>query len=306
LYLKVIDTLSEGFSAANRRLWIVAIPILFDVFLWLGPKATVGPRLASLVQTGFPAQYSGYEALVQQTLAGFNLFSLAAMYLPSLVVRLDSAPLASLTSNLAVNSPTAFLLAALAIVLAGLWLGCLYLGLIAQVVRDGQTNLRVLASAVWRYWRRLVAFLVIVAGLLLLAAVPFGLAYLVVSSVSPTAGDFLAFLVQIALLWAIVYLFFAVQALLLSDVGPVQAIQLSVAVIAGNFWAAVTLIGLTFLISMGLPLAWQLIAANPAGLAVAIIGNAYIGTGVAAAAFLFYQERLERLKPAATTLQEIR
>lgn len=302
--MKVIDTLSEGFGAANRRLWIIAIPILFDLFLWLGPKAVVGPGLANLVQADVPSQYSGYEALVQQTVASFNLFSLAAMYLPSLVVRLDSAPLASLTAHLAVNSPTAFLLAALAIVLAGLWLACVYLGLIAQVVRDGQTNLRLLASAVWRYWRRLVAFLIIVAGLLMLAAVPFGLAYLLASSFSAVAGDFLAFLLQIALLWAIVYLFFAVEALLLSDVGPVQAIRLSITVIAGNFWAAVTLIGLTFLISLGLPLAWQLIAAYPAGLAVGIIGNAYIGTGVAAAAFLFYQERLERLKSAATP-QEI-
>ena len=302
--MKVIDTLSEGFGAANRRLWIIAIPILFDLFLWLGPKAVVGPGLANLVQADVPSQYSGYEGLLQQTVASFNLFSLAAMYLPSLVVRLDSAPLASLTGHLAVNSPTVFLLAALAIVLAGLWLACVYLGLIAQVVRDGQTNLRLLASAVWRYWRRLVAFLIIVAGLLMLAAVPFGLAYLLASSFSAAAGDFLAFLLQIALLWAIVYLFFAVEALLLSDVGPVQAIRLSITVIAGNFWAAVTLIGLTFLISLGLPLAWQLIAAYPAGLAVGIIGNAYIGTGVAAAAFLFYQERLERLKSAATP-QEI-
>ncbi|HVA23647.1 MAG TPA: hypothetical protein VMW62_04570, partial [Chloroflexota bacterium] len=208
--------------------------------------------------------------------------------------------------NLALNSPGAFLLAAVISVLAGLWLGCLYLGLIAQVVRDGRTDLRLLASAVWRYWRRLVAFLFIVGALLLLAAAPFGLAYAIVSSASPAAGELLAFLLQIALIWAIVYLFFAVEALLLSDVGPVRAIRLSVRVITGNFWAAVSLIGLTFLISLGLPLAWQLIAANPAGLAVGIIGNAYIGTGVAAAAFLFYQERLERLKPAATTPQEIR
>ena len=302
--MKVIDTLSEGFGAANRRLWIIAIPILFDFFLWLGPKAVVGPGLANLVQADVPSQYSGYEALLQQAVASFNLFSLAAMYLPSLVVRLDTAPLASLAGHLAVNSPTAFLLAAVAIVLAGLWLACVYLGLIAQVVRDGQTNLRLLAGAVWRYWRRLVAFLIIVAGLLMLAAVPFGLAYLLASSISSAAGDILAFLLQIALLWAIVYLFFGVEALLLSDVGPLQAIRLSITVIAGNFWAAVTLIGLTFLISLGLPLAWQLIAAYPAGLAVGIIGNAYVGTGVAAAAFLFYQERLERLKSAATP-QEI-
>lgn len=303
--MKVIDTLSEGFGAANRRLWIIAIPILFDLFLWLGPKAVVGPGLAKLVQSDVPAQYSAYEALLQQTVASFNLFSLAAMYLPSLVVRLDGAPLVSLTTHLPVDSPTLLLAGAVAIMLAGLWLACVYLGLIAQVVRDGQTNLALLARAVWRYWRRLVAFLIIVAGLLVLAAVPFGVAYLLVSAISPTAADLLAFLVQIALIWAIVYLFFAVDALLLSDVGPIQAIRLSITVIAGNFWAAVTLIGLTFLISLGLPLAWQRIATNPAGLALGIIGNAYVGTGMAAAAFLFYQERLERLKSAAVTSQEI-
>ncbi|HEX6511495.1 MAG TPA: hypothetical protein VF157_04295, partial [Chloroflexota bacterium] len=235
----------------------------------------------------------------------FNLFSLAAIYVPSLVVRLDSTPLASMTATLALNSPLAFLAAAAGILLAGLWLACFYLGLIAQIVRDGRTNLRVMASAVWRYWRRLIAFLLVVAISLCLAAIPFGLAYVVISQVSPVAGDFLAFLLQVALIWAVVYLFFAIEALLLSDVGPLQAIRLSVAVIATNFWAAVTLIGLTFLITLGLPLAWQVIAAYPAGLTLGIVGNAYIGSGVAAAAFLFYQERLERLKTARTS-QEIR
>lgn len=304
--MKVIDTLSEGFGAANRRLWIIAIPILLDVFLWLGPKVMVGPHLSQLVQADMPAQYAAYQALVQQTLAGFNLFSLAAIYLPSLVVRLDSTPLDGLASVLAINSPGGFLLASAGAVMAGLWIACLYLGLIAQVVRDGQTNLRLLATAVWRYWRRLIAFLLLVAVILAVLAIPFGLGYLVLSAASPGAGELLAFLVQMAFIWAIVYLFFSIQALLLSDAGPVQAIRLSVAVIASNFWAAITLIGLTFLITLGLPLAWQLIAVNPAGLAVGIIGNAYIGTGVAAAGFLFYKERLERLKTAANAPQEIR
>ncbi len=305
--MKVIDTLSEGFGAANRRIWIIVIPILFDVFLWLGPKATLGPHLAQMVQADLPAPYSGYEQLVQQIVAGFNIFSLAATYLiPSLVAKLDSTPLVSVTSDLAVNSPLAFVALTAGTVLVGLWLGCLYMGLVAQVVRDGHTDLRVLVVAVWRYWRRLIAFLLLVMLILAAVAMPFGLAYVLLSSVSPDAGQFLALLVEIAVIWSIVYLYFTLQALLLSDAGPVQAIRLSVAVIASNFWAAITLIGLTFLITIGLPIAWQLIATHPAGLAVAIIGNAYIGTGVAAAGFLFYQERLERLKAAAQTRQEIR
>jgi hypothetical protein len=305
--LKVIDTLSEGFGTANRRLWIVAIPILVDLFLWLGPKATIGPALSTAVQANFPQQYDGYEALVQQTIASFNLFSLAVVYLPSLVVRLDATPLASFTTDMAVNSPLSFMLLAAGVFLAGLWVSCLYLGLIAQVVRDGRTNLGLMARAVWRYWSRLIAFLAVVVVALAVAAIPFGLAYLIVSSANATAGEFLAFLVQIAFIWAIVYMFFAIEALLLSEVGPLQAIRLSIVVIASNFWAAITLIGLSFLITLGLPLAWQFIAPYPAGLVLAILGNAYIGTGVAAAGFLFYQERLERLKTlAARSTQEIR
>ncbi|MBV9119630.1 MAG: hypothetical protein JOZ39_02900 [Chloroflexi bacterium] len=297
--MKVIDTLSEGFGAANRRLWIIAIPILFDLFLWLGPKATVGPGLTRLVQTGFPEQYAAYSALIEQTLASFNLFSLAAVYLPSLVVRLDATPLAAFSTDLAINSPLAFAGIALLITLGGLWLACLYLGLLAQVVRDGATNLRVMATAVWRYWSRLIGFLLLVGCALVVGAIPFGIAFVLLSSFSATAGQFLAFVIQVALIWAVVYLFFAIEALLLSDVGPLQAIKLSVAVIAGNFWASIGLIGLTFLITLGLPLAWQVIAQYPAGLVAAIVGNAYIGTGVAAAGFLFYKERLERLTAAS-------
>lgn len=307
--MKVIDTLSEGFSAANRRPWIVAIPMLVDLLLWLGPKVTIGPHLAGSLESGLPQQYSGYGALIRQTVSGFNLLSLlAVVYLPSLVTRLDHPAAVGLVSNLAINSAGRLLLLAALTLLAGLWLSCLYLGLVAQVVRDGTTNARVMAVLVWRYWRRLIGFLALLILLLGLAAIPIGLIYTILASLSPTAGEFVAFIVQIALIWALVYLFFAVQALMLSDARPMRAIRLSVTVIANNFWAALALIGLTFLITLGLPLAWQVIAATPAGVVAGIVGNAYIATGVTAAAFLFYKERVERLNATATahTPQEAR
>jgi hypothetical protein len=39
--LGVIDSLSKGFSTISRHLWILLIPILLDVFLWLGPQASI-------------------------------------------------------------------------------------------------------------------------------------------------------------------------------------------------------------------------------------------------------------------------
>lgn len=297
--MNVIDTLTAGFSAANKRLWIIAIPIVVDLFLWLGPKLVAGPSLAGLVETNLPPQYVGYGSGVQQLVAGFNLFSVLVLYVPSLIVRMDSiGPLASSAPVAPVDSLGLFMLAGVAIGLAGLFLGCIYLGFVAQLVRDGKTNIQQLAAAVLRYWSRVVLFLLLVAGALAVSAIPLGIAYLILASISPTAGEFLALLVQIAIIWMVVYLYFAVQAVLLNDVGPIQAMRFSVMVISRNFWASITFMGITFLVTVGLPIVWEFIAANPAGLLLGIVGNAYIGTGLAVAGFLFYRDRLARVQQA--------
>ncbi|MDE3074082.1 MAG: hypothetical protein KGJ86_01520 [Chloroflexota bacterium] len=300
--MNVIDTLSAGFSAANRRLWIAVIPIVVDLFLWLGPKLVAGPALATQIESLLHQQYAGAGLGLQQIVASFNLFSALVLYLPSLIVRLDSiAPLASAAPVIPVGSPWLFLLGGVAILLAGLWISCLYLGFLGQLVRGSATNVLALLSAVWRYWGRVALFLLLAALALGVAAIPLSVAYLFLTSLSAAAGDFVALIIQIGIVWAIVYLFFTVEAVVLNDVGPVRAARYSIMVISRNFWASVTFVGLTFLISLGLPIAWQLIAGNPAGLVVGIIGNAYIGTGISAAGFLFYQDRLERVQRAAAT-----
>src|SRR5579883_3162389 len=38
----VIETLSAGFDQVNRVLWVVALPVLVDLFLWLGPRLSSG------------------------------------------------------------------------------------------------------------------------------------------------------------------------------------------------------------------------------------------------------------------------
>ena len=39
----VIDTLTAGYSVVNRSPWVLLIPILLDVFLWLGPQISLAP-----------------------------------------------------------------------------------------------------------------------------------------------------------------------------------------------------------------------------------------------------------------------
>src|ERR687883_1725823 len=39
----VIDTLSAGYVALNRQLWVLLVPILVDLLLWLGPHVSYSP-----------------------------------------------------------------------------------------------------------------------------------------------------------------------------------------------------------------------------------------------------------------------
>ena len=41
--LGIIDTISAGFGMVNKRLWLIIIPILLDVVLWLGPRISIAP-----------------------------------------------------------------------------------------------------------------------------------------------------------------------------------------------------------------------------------------------------------------------
>jgi hypothetical protein len=58
-----IDILSEGFSAINRRLWLVLIPLIINIVFWYGPQISFTPIFAELA-TSFATVNS---AQIEQT-----------------------------------------------------------------------------------------------------------------------------------------------------------------------------------------------------------------------------------------------
>ena len=41
----MIETLTAGYGAINRHLWVLLLPILVDVFLWIGPHVSYSPLI---------------------------------------------------------------------------------------------------------------------------------------------------------------------------------------------------------------------------------------------------------------------
>ena len=308
----VIDTLSAGYAAINRQLWVLVLPIVVDLFLWLGPQVSYSPlvdpalaRASQLVSQATRASNGGAQTAETAAAIEQQRQLLIAMTNDTNVLALVATrgPLAlpSVTSLLGgvgtfsfVRSWMEGLLLLVAALASGLVLGGLFRGLIAQQVREGRSSP---VAATRRLGQDLTRVLAL-TGVLLAVAALLGLPALVVVSfaalVSPAVAVVGILLILAAALFAEVHLFFAVDAIFVSGVGPLTEIQRSVGVARTALTPTLGLVLLTWLILAGMSRVWELLAAAlqpPYGAALGVLGNAYIASGLLAASMIFYKER---------------
>jgi len=311
----VIDTLSAGFTQVNRIPWIIGLPILMDVVLWLVPRVSAAPvfhQLAARLSDIYGnVAGSGLDSTTldqaRQTLGDFDQAAAGFNVLSLLVVNLAGVPSilpTSLTGAIGFQIISGWVLLVVAVLaeLVGTLIGCLYLGALAQQIRDGRFSPLTLVRRVWTYWLSVIGFVALAIGVCLAISIPVGLAIGLVQVVAPGAGTALWYAAlagaQIVAVLLMIYLFFLVDAIVVSEAGPVRAAINSARVVANNFWATVGFIVLVYVISLGMQVIWTAMSKSPIGTVVAIVGNAYVATGLTTASLLYYQSRVSRL-PAA-------
>jgi hypothetical protein len=317
----IIETLSAGFEAVIKRFWILLIPITLDLFLWLGPKVSLYPlmqrglawmqaiavsqpsseALANAQQFWQQANMAQiWEQFGQQfnllyLLPGVNivaLLSLGLLDLPSLAAtNALPNPLADAMPIVQISDGWTVVGLVIAILGGGLFLSVLYQGLIAQEVREEQLNPRYLLRRSWLYWRHLARVALGFLMLLIIVGWPVMLLLFVLGALSPTLMQFLFLLVSIALFWIALYLSLTPHGILLGEEKPVVALLTSVNLIQRNFGSAMFLLLLSRLIRLGLGFVWPLLTRTVPGTVVAIVGNAFVCAGLAAASFIFYRDR---------------
>ena len=295
--MSIIDTLSEGFRTVTRRLWIIIVPVALDVFLWLGPKLSVAPvirdALATLqdamrmmtpggvVDTSLSESFQLMADELQATIGQTNLFALLAwgrLGMPSIAALRPIDP--AVDRIIEVTGGVQMFGLQIALLFAGLLVASLFLSLLGQEVRGEGVRLGVLVQSVPRYWLRLTTILA-----------PLGIALVVAFTTALMLGP-LAFIVAALLAWLLLYVSFVPQAITMADERPLRALWLSFAIVRYNFWPTVGLILLTNVIGSGLSLVWRGVMGTPSGVLLAILGNAYIGSGLTAAAFIFFRDRV--------------
>lgn len=318
----IIDSLAAGFQTVARRPWLLLIPIVLDLFLWLGPKLSMAPVLDQLGVayhdalikeqalferlTGDPSQIEVFDRQMQELLAqlkDINLFSLLAWQMPSLlqsVAQFGPDERLGLPPALIITIPTAgrLAIAIAGLVLVGLFVTSAYSGLIAQYVRTGQFDRSSFFDRLPVNWLRLVGFYLLIA----IIAAGLGLPVLILGGllnlVAPALGAALVWVLLLMALWVIfVLLFFVSEAIFVGDLNPLAAMRSSIQVVRRSFFSSLGLIFLTYLIAVGTFQVWTYLPPTSVSILVAIIGNAFISTGLAAAGMIFYRDRMKDGQP---------
>ncbi len=300
----VIDSLSAGFGVVNQRPWLILLPVLLDLFFLVGPRVSVAPIVGSLlarpdveraVAAGGDASL---EVTRQQLVRAAEEFNLLALLSPGMGSVPSIVPLLGHGTGEFTqigSAGTAFVMALAALVLGAL-LGSMYRAMIAQQITEGELRLRRVPSEAVAAWLRVLGFALLVLSVGTIVVLGLALLTALLTIFAGPLGAFSTALVVTLVLWAQLYLFFAQDAIFVSRVGPLGAIRRSAAVVRANPWAAVSIAVLITLIFVGMAQVWVMLATRASwGLALGIVGNAYIASGLVAASMLFYRERVAML-----------
>lgn len=299
----VIDTLSAGFDLVRKKPWLILPPVILDIGLWLAPRLSVRSMLSDLLRqveaqvAASPEALSGLRESSQMLVAATehaNVLALISSSLPGV----PSMPIPGKTSFFGWLQPSielrfglGFLGLILALLVAGLLIGTFYLGLIAQQVRDGHNSLQALRRRLPVYCLRLIGVFALLTALFMVVGFPLSLTASLLSLVSGSLGWMLMALFFYIGFWIMMYLAFVPAAILLTEDGALRAVWHSFNVVRRNFWSTLGLLVLIYIIQFGIMLVLERLTSSSAGALVAVVANAFIGTGLTTAVFVFYQDR---------------
>lgn len=322
--MNIINYLSEGYRILGRKLYLLAVPVLLDIWLWQMPRLAIGDLLQRFVDFYMATIESQnldveiQDLLVQSSenlsLLGerFNLMGLLVsremMHVPNILVYIEP-PLTAVSREVD-SLPEMLGLTVLFIVLSML-IGVVYMRMLAtrftaaaKAENNAGTNtltesadstafdIVAFITDSARQWLRIILFFFIMICVLLAFYFPTSFVIIFMMMISPAAGAIGATILSAILFMLFFYLYFATIGMVLDDLAIFEAVKRSFKLIRKHFWASIGMILLIYFITQGIGMLLQQVTIyGPAGIVVAILCNAYVGTGLVLALLYFYRER---------------
>jgi hypothetical protein len=310
----LIASLAAGFDTTASHASVILIPILLDLFLWLGPhlrmEAVLRPLIAAFqVLPASPEATMTHEVLLQFS-REFNLLNIIRTLpigIPSLLA--GTMPLTNpfgAASWYELRDTLQFFTWWFMLVVAGWIGGGLYYNWISSVTTPARSTslLRHTAHAVWQT--------IVLSLLWMLTALVVGIPVLMLlgtlTLISPSLAQFALLLGLFFFLWTLPAIFFSAHGIFAYEQNAIASILSSLRMIRFTLPASGLFILSAFLISQGLDFLWRVPPSNSWMTLIGIAGHAFISSALLAASFVYYrnvnswiQLVLDKFKTQATS-----
>jgi hypothetical protein len=309
----LVATLAKGFDAIATHISIIILPVLLDLFLWLGPKlrlqTLLEPLFKQMTAAALPISASLPDpATMQQMwsdfLSGFSLLSVVRTF-PLGVVSLMSASLPGATpfgqpAALEISTYTALLSGWMGLVLLGWVLGCIYYSWIAGITAAPEEkhsftrNLTqsILMSLAW-------------VGIALLVGTPLLLVMSILLALSPSIAQVAIFVLLLFGVWIMMPVFFSPHGIYVYGQNAFASIMKSLKLIRFTLPSSGTFLLVCLLINEGLGYLWAIPPQDSWLTLIAIIGHGFVSTALIASTFIYYREVNIWLKIVMEKLQAL-
>lgn len=303
----VIEAISAGFDRVLHQPWLMIIPIVLDVFLWVGPRmqATAlydqfAPNLkimAADLDTDGQLAVQEMGQLLQDFFGQFNMFSwlsVGVVGVPTVNTGIDaSSPLVTGAppTSLPIGDVKSYLLVLVVLSAIGLVLGGLFWAMLAGPVRDEPFDMAAWLRNGIAIGGQLVVLGVLTLIVVILLMIPLSFLMVTISAISLGLASFLPALLITAVVWVVFYLAFTVHGLALYRLTLNRALRISALIARLYFVPTLGLLALSMVIYFGLGLIWSLFTPDSWLRLIAMAGHAFIAASLAMASLVYYQNR---------------
>ncbi len=296
----IFATISAGFDLTAKHLWLLLIPVVFDVFYWLGPRLRFQTLIEQLLAV-LPAEADGLDQITQ--LASIaprtNLFTTLSVQLVGVPAYMvgptpESTPIP--TQIFELESWTSWFGLFILLSILGLLLTALFYTLIAFALSKQSEVTSQMAAGDWLKrvflnWAGLIGLAVLFVLITLVLYTPLIIIGSILFLIHPALGTVAVMAGLFLIAWVVIVLSMAPFGIVLNRRPIFPAVMESIRLVQANLPAVIYLL-FTILI-IGTILDWLLFAVESGSwlTLVNIAGHAFVSTALVATVFVFYRDR---------------
>jgi hypothetical protein len=317
---RLMNAIVTGFNVIANHIQLILIPVVLDLFLWLGPhlriKVLFQPMFNDWIETVKLMEQNetrqivlNNQSIFQAALDQFNLLSLIRTWpigVPSLIAPLNYqvTPLGSAPVQEVSSMGNAFLIW-LGIVLIGIVSGSLYFSSVAFFVADQRPQLSA-RRLFWNILQTISLTFGMVFGLFIIS-IPVLLVLTLFSLFSPPLAQLIFLVLCFFLMWTLLPLVFSPHGIFSYGQSAVTSLLTSLRLVRNYMPGTGLFLVVLILLSEGLDVVWRIAPADSWMTLIGIAGHAFITTGLLASSFIYYQggmrwmqESLQQMSSAVT------